>query len=377
MIRVLNIVETIGFGGVERRRLSLAKLLDKTRFELKIICTKTEGNFADEIRKQGVEVFEIGLLNHPFEWKQHQKVLQIIKEFQPHIIHGAVFEGVTMAAVNGFIKRVPIVIVEETSDPQNRSWKGNLLMKGLVSFADVVVGVSPASVAYLTDTLKIRKNKVVLINNGVAIPEAVPHGQVSELKVQFGLTDNDFVIGSVGRMLSDATKRFSDLIKAFAIVVQHAENAKLLLVGEGEEKENYIRLSKELNISDKVIFAGYQNDISKYYDVFDVFALVSAHESFGLVLVEAMLHKLPVIATNVGGMKYIVLDNETGFLVEKYDVTAIAASLLKIYENPDLKQQMGAKGYERAIENYTEERYVRNVENLYNNLLKQNGVTNE
>lgn len=377
MIRVLNIVETIGFGGVERRRLSLAKLLDKTRFELKIICTKTEGNFADEIRKQGVEVIEIGLLHHPFEWKQHQKVLQIIKEFQPHIIHGAVFEGVTMAAVNGFIKRVPIVIVEETSDPQNRSWKGNLLMKGLVSLADTVVGVSPASVAYLSDTLKIRKDKVKLINNGVAIPETVPEFQVSELKAQFGLTDNDFVIGSVGRMLSDATKRFSDLIKAFAIVAQHTENAKLLLVGEGDEKENYIRLSKELNISDKVIFAGYQNDISKYYDVFDVFALVSAHESFGLVLVEAMLHKLPVIATNVGGMKYIVLDNETGFLVEKYDVTAIAARLLEIYENPNLKQQMGAKGYERAIENYTEERYVRNVENLYNNLLKQNGVTNE
>lgn len=370
-------METIGFGGVERRRLSLAKLLDKTRFELKIICTKTEGNFADEIRKQGVEVIEIGLLHHPFEWKQHQKVLQIIKEFQPHIIHGAVFEGVTMAAVNGFIKRVPIVIVEETSDPQNRSWKGNLLMKGLVSLADTVVGVSPASVAYLSDTLKIRKDKVKLINNGVAIPETVPEFQVSELKAQFGLTDNDFVIGSVGRMLSDATKRFSDLIKAFAIVAQHTENAKLLLVGEGDEKENYIRLSKELNISDKVIFAGYQNDISKYYDVFDVFALVSAHESFGLVLVEAMLHKLPVIATNVGGMKYIVLDNETGFLVEKYDVTAIAARLLEIYENPNLKQQMGAKGYERAIENYTEERYVRNVENLYNNLLKQKGVTNE
>jgi len=80
MIRVLNIVETIGFGGVERRRLSLAKLLDKSKYELKIICTKTEGNFAKEIRKQGVEVIEIGLLNHPFQYQQHQKVIEVINQ---------------------------------------------------------------------------------------------------------------------------------------------------------------------------------------------------------------------------------------------------------------------------------------------------------
>lgn len=377
MIRVLNILETIGYGGVERRRLSLAKLLDKSTFELKIICTKTEGGFADEIRKQGVEVIEIGLLHHPFEMQQHKKVMQIINDFKPHIIHGAVFEGVTMAALNGFFKRVPIIIVEETSDPQNRSWKGNLLMKGLVSLSDAVVGVSPASVDYLTQTLKIKTDKVTLITNGVAVPEKVAPSEVVALRKALGLRDTDVIIGSVGRMLDDATKRFSDLIQAFALVVKEIPNVKLVLVGEGQEKENYMRLANELHIAEKVIFAGYQNDVGSYYQLFDVFTLVSAHESFGLVLAEAMLHELPIVATNVGGMKYVVSNNETGFLVEKYNVAAIAEKLILLCNDFDLRSDMGKKGLERALQNFTEKRYVQTVENFYQKLLIRKGLKHE
>ncbi|MGX7668080.1 glycosyltransferase [Flavobacterium pedocola] len=374
MIRVLNIVETIGYGGVERRRLSMAKLLDKSRFELKIICTKTEGNFADEIRAQGVEVIEVGILKQPFDFKHHEKVKAIIEDFQPHIIHGAVFEGVTMAVLNGFSKKVPIIIAEETSDPQNRSWKGNLLMKAFCTMSDAVVGVSPATIAYLLEKLRIRKSKVHLITNGVALPEKVSPEEVEKLRTDLGLNENHIIIGSVGRMLSDANKRFSDLIKAFAVVVSQNPDARLVLVGEGNEKPNYIALSEELGISDKVVFAGYQNEVSKYYELFDVFSLVSSHESFGLVLAEAMLHHLPIVATNVGGMQYIVVDGGTGFLVEKYDVDAIADRLKKLCDEVPLRKQMGEKGFQRAIENYTEERYVQQVGELYDKLLKKKGL---
>ena len=94
MIKVLNIIETISSGGVERRRLSMAKLLDKSQFELKIICTNIYGDFANEIRREGVEVIEIGPLKSFLDFKQHQKVMKIIADFKPHIIHGAIFEGV-------------------------------------------------------------------------------------------------------------------------------------------------------------------------------------------------------------------------------------------------------------------------------------------
>lgn len=371
MIRVLNILETISSGGVERRRLSMAKLLDKSKFELKIICTNTDGPFPEEIRKQGIEIIAIGDLSSFMDYKQHLKVMKIIDEFKPHIIHGAVFEGVTMAAINGFLKHVPIIILEETSDPQNRRWKGNLLMKILSFTADKVVGVSPAATDYLKNRLQLPPNKIVLITNGVVLPEKVSETVKQKLKEKYQIGADEIVIGSVGRMSSDAHKRFSDLIRAFAILIKKQHKVKLIMAGDGHQMEDYKQLVVELQIKDHVIFAGYQNKIENYYALFDVFCLVSAYEAFGLVLAEAMLHKLPVVATKVGGMQYIVDDNKTGFLVDKFDVKTISEKIEILCLDADLRKQFGENGYDKAMINYTEERYVNEVENLYIELVQK------
>jgi glycosyltransferase involved in cell wall biosynthesis len=371
MIRVLNIIDTMGSGGVERRRLSLAKLLDKSKFELKIICTNTVGSFPDEFKKYNVEIIQIGDLKSFLDVKQHKKVIKIINEFKPHIIHGAVFEGVTMAAINGTYKRVPIIILEETSDPQNRSWKGNLLMKLLCLTAHKVIGVSPAATNYLENKINLPKDKVVLINNGVVIPTIANEESKKRIKEKHQLFTDEIVIGSVGRMNSDAHKRFSDLINAFSILAQKNNKVKLVLVGNGPEQSNYKNLVAKLGIQDRVVFAGYQNEIEEYYAVFDIFCLVSAFEAFGLVLAEAMLHKLPVVATNVGGIRYIVDDNETGFLVEKFDVGSINQKLDILCNNSDIRKQFGENGYIKALKCYTEERYVKNIQDLYIELIKK------
>ena len=165
--------------------------------------------------------------------------MKIIEEFKPHIIHGAVFEGVTMAAINGFIKNVPIIILEETSDPQNRSWRGNLLMKLLSLTADKVIGVSPAATNYLRNKLRLPKNKVKLITNGVANPNAINQTLIKNLRETYLLCDDEIVIGSIGRMASDSHKRFSDLIRAFAILVKKQIKVKLMIIGDGPEIRSY------------------------------------------------------------------------------------------------------------------------------------------
>jgi glycosyltransferase involved in cell wall biosynthesis len=370
MIKVLHIQETLGSGGVERLRLSLSKLLDKQKFELKIVCTNYGGGIKEEIESNGVEVIPIGKFKGVFDIKNHLKIQKIISKFNPDIIHGAVFEGVTMASINGFIKKVPIIIIEETSDPINRSWKANLLMKLFAKLSNCVIGVSPGVMEYLHQTLRISTDKTTLINNGVKIPRIVSEQETLELNARLGILPNDIVIGSVGRMQMDEHKRFSDLINAFSIVSQSNTHTKLLLVGSGIELKNYQLLTQKLGITDKVIFAGYQSDVDLYYKSMHIFSLVSSYEAFGLVLAEAMLHKLPIIATKVGGMKYIVKDNETGFLVKKYDVSAITDKITALCNDSKVRFDFGEKGYERAMNNYTEKMYVQNIVNLYNNLLK-------
>lgn len=370
-IKILHIQETIGSGGVERRRLSLAKHLDKNLFDQKFICTFAFGNIPEEIRAEGFEVIPIGQLKSPFQWSQHKKVQKIIAEYQPDIIHGAVFEGVTMAAINGWIKKVPIIIIEETSDPQNRSWKGNLLMKIFSKMADKVIGVSEAvTEEYLMGKLKLSAQKAITINNGVALPRIVRSEEVSVVKRKWDIADNDFIIGSTGRMLQDSHKRFSDLINAFAWFSKEKANVKLLLVGDGPEKSNYESLVLELGIPDKVIFTGYQSDVTLFYQVMDVFALVSAREAFGLVLAEAMLNNLPVIATKVGGMKYIVERDITGFLINPFQVDEIAEKMESLYQNPILRNEMGLAGKQKADRKYSENIYINKISNLYRSLIQ-------
>lgn len=371
-LKILHIQETIGSGGVERVKLSLAKLLDKNIFDQKFVCTNAAGNIPDEIRAQGFEVIPIGILKSPFHWSQHRKVQKIIQDYKPDIIHGAVFEGVTMAAINGWLKKVPVIILEETSDPQNRSWKGDLLMKFFSKFSDKVIGVSQGvTEEYLKGKLNLPSSKAITINNGVAIPRSISEDELNVARMQYGINESDFVIGSMGRMLQDSHKRFSDLIKGFAVFSENKINAKLLLVGDGRELDGYRILAENLGIKEKVIFAGYQSDVHLFYRMMNVFALVSAREAFGLVLAEAMLNKLPVIATRVGGMKYIVEDGETGFLVDPFQIEEIAEKLDYLYQHPDQRVQMGKNGYEKAVNNYTEEVYVKTIEELYSNSLKK------
>jgi glycosyltransferase involved in cell wall biosynthesis len=371
MIKVLFIQESIGSGGVERTRLSLAKLLNKSQFELKIICTNSFGSFADKIRDNGVEVIEIGNLKSIFDYKQHQKVQRIIEDFKPYIIHGAVFEGVTMVAVNGFIKKVPIIIIEETSDPQNRSWRGNILMKLFSLVSDKVIAISPNVADYLTKTAKISNRKVITINNGVEIPRDVNNFEIEKLKKKYSIQPDDFIIGSIGRLFNHH-KKYTDILEALAKLADI--RIKLMIVGEGNDRKLIQNKATELKIENQLIMVGYQYDTAPFYKLMDVFCLASQREGFGLVAAEAMLHKLSVIATRVGGLQNVVKDNVTGYLVTPNSPDELCLKISELVSQPNLRHQMGEAGYSRALKNYTEENYVKKIENLYIDLLKQNKI---
>jgi L-malate glycosyltransferase len=367
-VRILYVQETIGSGGVERRRFNLVKLLDKSKYEFKIVCTKIVGPLADEIRAENVEVIEIGLLSKVWDIRRYKAVLDIIKRYKPHIIHGAVFEGVLLATIAGALGRVPIIIAEETSVPIDRTRKATLLLKGLSFLADKFVGVSQAAYNYLLTEARIIPNKLKLIVNGVSAPPEVGIDEVTQLSQKYGISESDFIVGSVGRLFNNV-KLFTDLIDALSILKGSHPNLKLLIVGEGPDKEYITNYAVSKQVSNRVIMAGYQFNPHPFFKLMDIFALVSSTESFGLAAVEAMYHKLPVIASKVGGLKHIVIQGETGLLVDAHHPGQIADAIKKICSTKFLAEEMGGRGYTRAVIKYSATRYVNEVEMLYKELL--------
>ena len=372
MIRVLHIMSTVMGGGVERRRLSLAKAFKGSNFQMKLVGTFKSGAIAEQIEENGVEIIEVGDFNGPFHWEKHRKIQKIIDDFQPHIIHGAVYEGVTMAAINGFIKKVPVVILEETSDPQNRSAKADFLLRIFSWSADRFIAIAPNVADYLINTAKIASTKVITINNGVEIPREVSTEEIKNLRNQYRIIPTDFVIGTVGRLFDDH-KKITDIIAAIKIV-KNVENLKFLVVGGGRDEELIKQRAIDLGVQDKVIFTGYQFNKAPFYKLMNVFCIASQREGFGLVAAEAMLHHLPVIASKVGGLQNVVVNEQTGFLVPHNTPAKIAEKIRYFIHHPKAVSSMGEAGYHRAMQHYTEERYVKEVETLYLDLLKQKGI---
>jgi len=371
-IKILHIQETINSGGVERIRFILAKYLDKTKYEQKIICTFAGGSIVDDIEREGVEIIPIGRFKGIFDFKQYRKVLKIINNYKPDIIHGAVFEGVTMACVCGFIKKVPVIIAEETSDPQNRSKKANFLLRLLCLSADKVVAISVGTEEYLKKTAKIPLKKIHLINNGVEYPRYVTEEEIEFNNRKWGIKPGDIVIGSIGRLYDDH-KKFTDIIKAISLLKNHS-NIKLLIVGDGPDREMITQTAKDNGILDRIILAGYQDDVSLYYQLMDIYCIASQREGFGLVAAEAMLNKLPVIATCVGGLKFMVEDSVTGFLVPPSNPDIIAEKINVLITNPEIRMNFGERGRVKASREYTANVYISNVEKMYCNLFSQNNV---
>ncbi|WP_228780241.1 glycosyltransferase [Aquiflexum lacus] len=370
-IRVLHCIETISSGGVEQTRLTLIRGMAKESFEHKIVCTWAGGPIAEALEKEGVELIVVGSFKHPFEYKKHKKVLEVIKRYRPHIIHGAIFEGMAMATIGGWLGKVPVKILEETSEPSTRSRKAIWLQRLFVKGADKIIGISPAVVAYLKDTAKLPKEKVLLVNNGVPIPTSVDSKKIEQLKSELGILEGDFVIGSVGRVYNEV-KRFSDILEALKI--SGRSNFKFLLVGDGPDLKKLKEIAINLQLEKHFIPVGYQENPDLYYHVMDVFCLPSAHEGFGLVAAEAMLHHLPVIASNVGGLANVVVDEETGFLIPVHSPNSISNKLEILYSEKGIRERMGKSGYNRAKENYTSERYCLEIENLYLSLLTSKGI---
>ncbi len=164
-------------------------------------------------------------------------------------------------------------------------------------------------------------------------------------------------------------KRVEDVIKIF-YEVQKEIPAKLLLVGDGPEREKVDLLCKELNIKEKVLFLGNSNEVNKILCYSDLFLLPSQTESFGLAALEAMAARTPVISTNAGGLPEVNLQGVTGFLSDVGNVKEMAENAIKILKNTDVLDKFKDQAKIHS-EKFTLEQILPQYIEIYEDILKE------
>lgn len=185
--------------------------------------------------------------------------------------------------------------------------------------------------------------------------------------------DNPIIIGTIKTL--SIKYGISDLIKAIRIVLDNFnENKKFRIVekievhiyGEGDQKENLIKLTNDLNLSEVVFFKGRvpNKEVPEILREFDIFCVTSLSESFGVAAVEAMAASLPVVATDADGLTEVVVDNITGLVVKKNNPSEVAEAIEKLILDIELRNYLGENGRKRVVELYE---WEKNVETMIDN----------
>ncbi|MEY8239674.1 MAG: glycosyltransferase, partial [Cycloclasticus sp.] len=215
------------------------------------------------------------------------------------------------------------------------------------------VAVSNPVKDYLLD-LKcgFNEDNVRVIKNAIDIDKAVV-GLLSqaEARARLGLGENDYVFGTIGRLVK--VKGHTFLLKSFAQTLQHVPNAKLVIIGDGGLRDELNMEIEQLGLSGKVVMAGHIESAYQLMSALDVFVLPSLEEGFGLVLLEAMVAKLPVVASKVGGIPDVVGES-LGSLVEPRDVDGLAKAMVATNKlSPQQRRDEGEQMFARLLSEYS------------------------
>lgn len=215
------------------------------------------------------------------------------------------------------------------------------------------------------------REKFAVIHSGIDFSSFDQAGlQPEAVRGELGIPLDGIVIGTLGRLTE--IKGQDDLVEAFVTVRKLVDNPWLLLVGDGEEREMLLAQAERLGVADRLILAGWRQDIYAVLGAMDIFALPSHNEGMGKALVEAMYAGLPCVATRVGGVPELVSD-DVGLLVEASSPPALAEALCQLARDPERRRRMGEAGRLRAAD-YSVEQMVIKIEALYEEVLAEKGI---
>ncbi len=366
-IRVLHVVPWITSGGVEKRRLLLVKHLSAPEFEHRMVCLNTRGGLVREIEAHGVSVRVAGTNWQATDLRALRAVVREIDDFRPHIVHGAVFEGVIQAALASVLRPRPRLVLEEIDLPIDRSVRGSAYAQLLFQRAHACVAVSDSVAYYMQKVLRLPEERVVVITNGIEDFQTLSPEERAQVRSDWGFRPEHFVIASVGRM-HEHHKRMSDTLAAVQQLSERVPEVRMVLIGDGPDRGLLEARTHELGLTDRVRFLGYQREVGRLLGGADVFASASNRESFGQVIVEGMLAGLPVVTTPIGGPGEIVIPHRTGLFVAVGQPESMAEALWLLYRDPEQRARLGQAGRARAIRHYSSKQYAGRVAELYRGL---------
>jgi glycosyltransferase involved in cell wall biosynthesis len=387
MPKILRIINRFNIGGPTYNATFLTRFMSD-EFETLLIGGLPEESESDSLHipnEYGVEPTIIKELQREPNLKSDRaaylKIKQIIKEFKPDIVHTHASKAGAIGRNAAFSCNVPIVI-HTFHGHVFHSYFGTLktmiykfIERRLAKKSTAIIAISELQKHELTKIHKICKpSKVKVIPLGFDLTkfyENIEEKRNSTRK-KYSISDNEIAIGIVGRFAPIKNhKFFFDAIEN--VLKQTTKALKILVVGDGETRVEIEKRAAEINqkFGEKIILTSWIKDIASFNPGMDIICLTSDNEGTPVSLIEAQACNVPVISTNVGGVKDIMEDVNTGFIINKNDLKEYTKKLLLMVENDEIRQKMSQNGKTFVQYKFHYTRLVKDMEDFYKELLRE------
>ncbi len=375
---IAHIIFKLGVGGLENGLVNLINKIPADRYRHVIICIKNSTDFEKRIKRDNVTIYELNK-REGNDFLLFYRLYKLLKEIKADIVHTrnlSAIECQIPAFLAGVKHRVHGEHGWDSFDPGGGNRKYRLLRRALSPFIQKFVPLSIQIEDYLKSKVAVSERKINRICNGVDTKKFQPASYLANVAVppEYPFTDKAFfVLGTVGRM--SAVKDQLVLVRAFIhLLAKQPEwqaKLRLVIIGDGPLHKEALALLASTGNSERAWLPGARDDIATILQQLDLFVLPSEAEGIPNTILEAMATKLPIVATNVGGIPDLVVDGETGHLVPSKNVEAMVTALECYVNDEQLLKKHGEQGLKRVLAQFSLDKMVSNYLNLYDELLKK------
>jgi glycosyltransferase involved in cell wall biosynthesis len=371
-LRILYTVNRMDIGGSQTHLLQVLRLLDRNQFEPMLCCLSGEGALLDTARETGATVVGVGLgrLKSPSAAGAVLRLTRFMRRARIDIVHNYLLRANVAGTLAARLARVPLVL---TSKRGCHEMRGLELAAVRLSnrLADCVTANAEAVRRYVHDNEGCPLEKMVVIPSGIDTDRFAPLAP-ADYKARLGVAPHRRVVGIVTRMR--VRKGVEEFLRAMGMVREQMPEACAVVVGEVDLDASLRALVQELRLDGHLHLLGRRSDMAEVLSAFDLFVLSSHDEGMSNAILEAMAMQRPVVATDVGGTNEVVQDGRTGVLVPAKDPAALAQGILRVLRAPQEGAAMGERGRAIAVERFSARAMVRQMEQLYVQLLEARGL---
>lgn len=372
-IRVAHIVTRMNTGGVAVLIAELFKGYDRQAFEFTLITGRCQSGEEDYLQAHGLNLNEIQVstmnrsLNPLKDLVAFIRILKILNKLKPDIVH-------THTSKAGLLGRIAAKVVSPSSKVVH-TFHGHLLEGYFLKLATMLIVLTEKSLARISDVLISMgnhvKNELLAVCIGaehkyqVLFPGVADSGlstinpEVSAFKSKYA---DELICTFVGRL--STIKRCDRIIDLAKLAELQGQSIHFVIIGDGDLRSELEAKSQNLPIS----YLGWQSNSAQWLAISDIAILLSDNEAVPLAMIEAGLAGLPVIATNVGSMADVVIDGVNGILTST-KIEEIAAALIRLVEQPKLREEMGAAGQDLARSRFSTQAMISTHQYVYSQLM--------